>query len=79
MDHRQTIEQALSEISLAEALVDQAKLRYYSARKKLEGLYSPASPEREKKAVLSKHAIAKLIAGRERTMLKKRSTKKQHI
>lgn len=63
-----TIQKAISEIGMAEALADQAKQHYYRARKRLEGLYSPTSPKGVK--ALSDSEIAKLLGTRRKNTLK---------
>jgi hypothetical protein len=68
MTQQQIILDALREIAIAESMVDQAKQKYYNARKKLEGLYSPVSPKRAPK--LSKATVAKILLKRKRNQVK---------
>ena len=76
MTHQKIIEQAVNEMELAKAMIDQANLRYYSARKKLESIYSPASPKRAK-TKFTKKQEAELLMKLNRNMLGKRGTKSQ--
>jgi len=45
MDRQTIVKEALYEMSVARAMMDQANQRYYNAKRKLEGLY-PSTPPR---------------------------------
>ncbi len=69
MSTEQVIQKAIKEISLAEALADEARATYYRARKTLEQLSAPASPKRGKQALDDKQ-IAQLLGKRKKNMMK---------
>ncbi|HPH99920.1 MAG TPA: hypothetical protein PK772_06310 [Chitinophagaceae bacterium] len=64
------IDQLLADIALAEKLIDEAKDYYYRVKKKLESIYSPASPIKGKPS-LSYEQRAEIRANRLKTINRK--------
>ena len=72
MTIEQIVKKALAEIEMAEVYISQASESYKKAKKMLESIYTP--PPVKKKKGLSEEEKARLIANRERAIL--RSLKK---
>lgn len=70
MNQDEIIRKALTDITLADALMDKAKQSYHRARVQLEGFYSPTAPKRGKH-ISGPHA-ANVIAKRTQTILRKK-------
>lgn len=65
--YQQIVQQALSEMTIAQAMIDQGNQRYYNAKRKLESLYSPASPQ--KGVEFTKKQLAKLTTKKPKKQL----------